>query len=87
MFVQRTWVRAERHPAFPSAALIQAEASTGLFKSLGAKEFENETRRTMGTAKGQGPTACSALPRKSLHPAGQAGGVGNPVFKRLLDPH
>lgn len=41
----------------------------------------------MVTAKGQGPTACSALPRKSQHPAWLAGGVGNQVFKNSLDPH
>lgn len=33
------------------------KASTGLL-SLGAKEFENETHRTMGTARGQGLAAC-----------------------------
>lgn len=33
MFVQKTWSVRRVSPAFPSAALTQAEASTGLLKS------------------------------------------------------
>lgn len=34
IFVQKTWVRAESTPNFPSADLTQAEANTGLSKVL-----------------------------------------------------
>ena len=56
VFVQKTWVCA-KSSLFPSVALTQTKASTGLLR-LGAKEFENETHRTMGTARGQGLAAC-----------------------------
>lgn len=56
VFVQKAWV-CVKSSLFPSVALTQTKASTGLL-SLGAKEFENETHRTMGTARGQGLAAC-----------------------------
>lgn len=89
VFVQKTWVCAESS-LFPSVALTQAEASTGLL-GLGAKEFENETHRTMGTARGQGLAACSALPRKRPEETGTLPGMqevlGNQVSRNRPDPH
>lgn len=57
------------------------------FKSLGAKEFENETHRTMGTAKGQGQQPVQLCPGRARHPAWHAGGVGNQISKNSSDPH
>lgn len=84
MFAQKTWICVESHPNLSLCGPDLSRSQHWSFKSIAAKEFENETHRTMGTAKGQGLTACSALPRKSHTPPGMLEVLGSRSSRMAL---
>lgn len=87
MFVQKTRACAEGPLRLLLCSPDPSQSQYCSFKSLGAKEFESETHRTMGTAKGQGLQPVQLCPGRDGHPAWHAGGVGNQIFPSSPDPH
>lgn len=87
MFVQKTWACAEDPPNLSLCSPDPNQSQYCSFKSLGAKEFENETHRTMETAKGQGSRPVQLCPGRDGHPTWHAGGVGNQISLSSPDPH